>query len=106
MVVQLVEAGVVEPGVIRRGREATVEKGEVGLGIGVIGDPLGSEEDGLRLTHLLLEDAGLHDFHLYSYTNVLELTGYEIYYIGKVVGREDLDGAEASALGKAGLSEK
>lgn len=43
LVVPLIEGGVAEAGVVGRRREAAVEEDEVGLGIGIVGQPLRAE---------------------------------------------------------------
>lgn len=106
LVVPLVEGGVIETRIVGRRREAAVEEGEVGLGIGVVGYPLGAEHETLGLGHLLLEDSGLDIVHIQLDAYVLQFCGYEVYNIGIVIGGLDGDGREAAAVGVACLREQ
>jgi len=106
LVVPMIEGIVVEASVVGRRGEMAVEEGEVSLGIGIVGYPLGAEHDALRLAHLLLEDGGLYNLYIQLYTYILQLAGYKVHYIGIVIRRLDGDGREAAAIGIACLREQ
>lgn len=106
LVVPMVEGGVVEARIVGRCREAAVEEGEVGFGIGVVGYPLGAEHEALRLGHLLLEDGRLDIVHVQLNAYILQLGSYKVDDIGIVIGGLDSDGREAAAVGVAGLREQ
>jgi len=106
LVVPMIEGVVVEAGVVGWCGEMAVEEGEVGLGIGGVGYPLGAEHNALRLAHLLLEDGGLYNLYVQLYAYILQLAGYKVHYIGIVIGGLDGDGREAAAVGVACLREQ
>lgn len=99
LVVPMVEGRVVETGIVGRGREMAVEEGEVGLGIGVVGNPLGAEHETLGLGHLLLEDSGLDIVHIQLDTYVLQLRGHEVDNISIVIGVWTVMGGRPRPLG-------
>jgi len=106
LVVPMIEGVIIEASVVGRRGEMAVEEGEVSLGIGVVGYPLRTEHDALRLAHLLLEDGGLYNLHVELYTYILQLAGYKVHYIGIVIRRLDGDGREAAAIGVACLGKQ